>query len=90
MRNHIGNNSNPKIEALLQKIAESRSALAEERVRDQKKSERELSRLNLIVGGVMIRESEDSPEFRDMLIRILRGSDVTESEKAFLAKKDWL
>jgi hypothetical protein len=90
MRNHIGNNSNPKIEALLQKIAESRSALAEERVRDQKKAERELSRLNLIVGGVMIRESEDSPEFRDMLIRILRGSDVTESEKAFLAKKDWL
>jgi|HubBroStandDraft_1064217.scaffolds.fasta_scaffold469833_2 hypothetical protein len=90
MRNHIGNNSNPKIEALLQKIAESRSALAEERVRDQKKAERESNRLNLIVGGVMVREGEDSPEFRDMLIRILRGSDIAESAKAFLVKRGWL
>ncbi len=89
MRNHSGNNSNPKIEALLQKIAESRSALAEERVREQKRKEREESRLALIVGSVMVRESDESPDFKNMLRRVLNGSQVSEGEKALLVKKGW-
>lgn len=90
MRNHSGTDPNPKIQALLRRIEESRSALAQERVRHQKQIERELNRLALIVGTVLVREADDSPEFRDMLVRILTGSDISESDKTFLTKKGWL
>jgi hypothetical protein len=90
MRGHSRTDPNPKIQALLRRIEESRSALAQERVRQQQRVERELNRLALIVGSVLVREADDSPEFRGMLIRILIGSDMSESDKSFLTKKGWL
>jgi hypothetical protein len=90
MRSHSGTDPNPKIQALLRRIDENRSALAQERVRHQKRVERELNRLALIVGTVLVREADDSPEFRGMLVRILTGSEISEADKAFLRKKGWL
>jgi hypothetical protein len=89
MRTHSRADPNPKIQALLRRIEESRSALAEERVRDQRRIERDLNRLALIVGGVLVREGDESPEFRAMLIRILIGSSLTDSDKRFLAERGW-
>jgi hypothetical protein len=89
MSNRGGTDPNPRIRVLLRRIEESRSALAEERVREQKRAERENARLALIVGSVLVREGDDSPDFRDMLIRILRGSGINASDAAFLAKKGW-
>ncbi|HTW31114.1 MAG TPA: hypothetical protein VMD76_05520 [Candidatus Sulfotelmatobacter sp.] len=75
---------------LLRRQAEIRSAIAEERGRLEKRKEREDDRLALIVGRELAREGEESPEFRDMLIRILRGSDLRDSDKRFLGKKNWI
>jgi hypothetical protein len=85
-----GNEPTDKIQELLRRQAVLRSAISEERVRQQKRVERDLNRLALILGSALIREGEDSPEFRDMLIRILRGSDLSESDRHFLVKKGWL
>lgn len=82
--------NNPRLNVLRKREAALRSAIAAEKVKQQKRDEREATRLGLIVGSALVSEGQESPEFRDMLIRILRGSDMNESDKGFLQKKGWL
>lgn len=82
--------SGDRLEVLRKREASLRGAIAAERVRQQKKKERENSRLSLIVGTILVREGDESPEFRGMLTRILQGSDMSDADKNFLVKKGWL
>lgn len=81
---------NEKLDALRKREAAVRAAIAEEKVRQQKRDEKEVARLNLIVGEAMVRCSEGSPEFKAIVVRALEGAELGSSEKLFLVRKGWL
>jgi hypothetical protein len=79
-----------RLDALLKKQAALKGAIEIEKVREQRRYDREATRLHLIVGEALVRDSEDSPEFKSMLVRVLEGTNLGSSERAFLARKGWL
>jgi hypothetical protein len=79
-----------RLESLLKKQAALKSAIEVEKVREQRRNDKEVTRLHLIVGEALVRDSEDSPEFKSMLVRVLEGANLGSSERAFLARKGWL
>jgi hypothetical protein len=85
-----GSIASTRLESLLKKQAALKSEIEVEKVREQKRYDREASRLHLIVGEALVRDSEDSPEFKSMLVRVLEGANLGSSERAFLARKGWL
>jgi hypothetical protein len=85
-----GSVANLRLEVLLKRQAALKSAIDVETVREQKRRDKENTRLHLIVGEALVRDSEGSPEFKSMLIRVLEGADLGDSERAFLARKGWL
>lgn len=82
--------NNARLVVLRQREIALKAAIAEERVRQEKRIERENARLAMIIGSVLVREADGTTEFRDMLTRILRGSDISESDRTFLEKRHWL
>jgi hypothetical protein len=81
---------NGKIQAILDRQAALRARLAQERVKEQKRREKERERLCAIVGAICVRDGEDSPEYKAMLIRAMQGADMTESDRTFLVRMNWL
>lgn len=79
-----------RLESLLKKQSALRGAIEVERVREQRRNDKEAVRLHLIVGEALVRDSEDSPEFKSMLVRVLEGANLGSSERAFLVRKGWL
>ena len=83
-------NGNGKIRAILDRQAALKAQLAQERVKEQRRREKERERLCGIVGAICVRDGEESPEYKAMLIRAMQGADMTESDRAFLVRMNWL
>jgi hypothetical protein len=90
MASERGTKGNGKIQAILNRQAALRARLAQERVKEQQRREREYARLCALVGTICVRNGEASPEFRAMLIRAMQGADMTESDRTFLVRMNWL
>jgi hypothetical protein len=90
MRSNSDGNGNGRIEAILKRQAALRAVLAQERVKEQQRREREYARLCALVGAICVRNGEESPEFRAMLIRTMQGADITEGDRTFLVQMNWL
>ena len=82
--------SHDRIEALRKREAAVRAAIAQEKVRAQKKKEKDDARLFSIVGAALVRNAERSPDFQLMLKQILQAAELRDSDRAFLAQKGWL
>ena len=82
--------ANSRIEALRRKQQSIKSAIEAEVILEQRRKDRDATRLHLILGAALVRDSEDSPEFKSMLVRVLEGANLGASERAFLARKGWL
>jgi len=90
MASNYGTNGNGKIQAILDRQAALKAQLAQERVKEQKRREKERDRLCALVGAICVRDGEESPEYKAMLIRAMQGADMTESDRAFLVRMNWL
>jgi hypothetical protein len=90
MANNHSSNGNSRLEALRQREAALRAAIATERVKEQKRREKELDRLFSLVGEICVRDGEESPEYKAMLIRVMQGATISDANRAFLARMGWL
>lgn len=85
-----GGNPNSKIDALRKREAALKEAIAAEKVRQQKRKEREDARVFAVLGETLTRYAEQSPDFRLMLKQVLQSADLRDTDRVFLAGKGWL
>jgi len=91
MRSNSGNGGNSRIDALLQREAALKAAIAQEKVRQQRRNEKDEARLHAIVGEVLVQNARQHPDFELMLKGILKSATTLgESEKKLLRAKGWL
>jgi len=83
-------NSHNRIDALRERERAVRAAIAAEKVRQQKRKEKDDTREALIVGRALTRYAGQSPDFRLMLKQVLQSAELRDAERAFLALKGWL
>ena len=84
------NIDNEKLESLLRKAAIAKEAVLAEKVRQQKRKEKDDARLFSIVGAALVHNAAQSPDFRLMLKQVLQSAALREGDRAFLAGKGWL
>jgi hypothetical protein len=89
-RNGSKTSGSSVLDALRKKEAALKAAIATEKVRQQKKSEKEDARLFSIVGSALVQNATHSSDFRLMLKQILQAAEMRESDRAFLTGKGWL
>jgi hypothetical protein len=90
MATNHGTNGNKRLDALLRHEAAVKAAIAVEKVKEQNRREKERNRLCALVGAICVRSGEDAPEFKTMLIRVMQGADVSDGDRAFLVRMNWL
>jgi hypothetical protein len=83
-------NGNARLEALRQREAALKTAIAAEKVRQQKRRERNDARVFSIIGEALARYAEQSPDFRLMLKQVLQSAELHDGDRAFLAGNGWL
>jgi hypothetical protein len=83
-------NGNGKLEALRRREAALKAAIAEERVRQQKREEKDAAKLHAIIGAALARYAGQSPAFKQTLQQMLHAAELRDTERAFLAGKGWL
>jgi hypothetical protein len=81
---------NAKLEALRKREAAVKTAIAAEKVRQQKRKQNDDARVALIVGEALIRYAGQSPDFRLMLKQVLQSAELRDAQRAFLALEGWL
>ena len=86
----MGPNGNERIEALRKREADIKAKIAVERVRQQRRLSKEFDRVKSIVGGALLANASQHPDFELLLKGILRDAALEESEKKLLRSKGWL
>jgi len=81
---------NGRLEALRQREAALKAAIAAEKVRQQKRKEKSDARVFSIIGEALTRYAERSPDFRLMLKQVLQSAELRDADRAFLAGNGWL
>jgi len=79
-----------RIDTLRKREAAPRAAIAVEKVKQQKRRDKERERLCAIVGAICVRDGEETSEYKAMLIRVMQGADMNDAERAFLLRMGWL
>ncbi len=90
MRNDSKTSGNAVLDALRKKEAALKAAIATEKVKQQKRQEKDDARLFSIVGAALVQNAAQSPDFRLMLKQVLQSAALRETDRAFLAGKGWL
>jgi hypothetical protein len=91
MPNSSGDKASSRIETLRQREAALKAAIAEEKVRQQKREEKEDARLHSIVGATLIHNARQHPDFELMLKGVLaKSTKLTDAETKLLRAKGWL
>jgi hypothetical protein len=81
---------NAKLDALRKREAALRAAIANEKVRQQKRLEKDDARLFSIVGAALVQNAAHSSDFRLMLKQVLQAAEMRDTDRAFLTSKGWL
>ena len=82
--------NNERIDALKKREAEIRAKIAAERVRQQRRAEKEYERLKSVIGGVLLESAARHPDFELMLKSTLASAAIGESDRKLLRAKGWL
>lgn len=83
-------NGNERIEQLRKREAALKTAIAAERIKQQKRDEKDKARLAQIVGAVLVERGNSSPEFRAMIAEILDGAVTDVPTRKLLVGRGWL
>jgi len=90
MPNNFGDKNNSRIDLLRQREAAVRAAIAAEKVRQQKRRDKDVAREAAVIGEALVRHAGQSADFGLMLKQVLGTAELRESDRAFLALKGWL
>ena len=82
--------ANERLEALHKREAILKTAIAQERVRLQKRNEKDAERVASVIGGALVRYAEKASDFRLMISQVLQSAELTDSDRSFLKKRGWL
>ena len=81
---------NGRIELLKKREAEIKAKIAAERVKQQRREEKETERLRAVIGSVVLASAAQHREVELMLRSTLAAAELGESERKLLAQKGWL
>jgi hypothetical protein len=84
------NSVNAKLEALRRREATLKAAIAEEKVRQQKRNAKDDARLFSVVGEALVHHATKSPDFKLMLKQVLQSAELPDASRGFLTGKGWL
>ena len=84
-----GSNGNGRLDALKKREAEIRARIAQEKVRQQKREEKEQDRLEYIVGRAAVAQAGTDPKFAELLKPALQ-SVTADGEKHLLRARGLL
>ncbi len=84
-----GRNGNERIEFLKRRENEIRAQIATERVKRQKRNEKDNARLFSIVGAALVQNAAQHHDFEMMLTNILATAEMRDGDRAFLKSKGW-
>jgi hypothetical protein len=84
------NTASSKLDALRKREAALREAIAAEKVRQQKRREKDEAREAAVIGEALVRYAGQSSDFRLMLKQVLQSAELRDGDRAFLAGKGWL
>ncbi len=79
-----------RLAALRNREAALKQAIENERVRLQKRREKDRARLASIIGEALTHYAEQTPDFRLMLQQVLQSAELRDTDRAFLAANGWL
>ena len=83
--------TNPKLEALRSRETELKAKIAMEKVRQQKRDEKDSARLCSIIGRVLLENAAKHSDFELLLKGVLQSSTAfNEGEKKLLKARNWL
>jgi hypothetical protein len=85
-----GNNIDAKLDTLLKKEAALRAAIAAERVRRQKRAEKDDARLDSIIGRVSRAESARDTDLKARILAAMQKAELAEAERKLARAKGWL
>jgi hypothetical protein len=78
-----------KLEALRRRKLVLETAIATEKIKQQKRKEKERERLEVIIGKVLLDQAALTPDSDLMLRQILKTADMDERSRKFLAEMGW-
>ena len=84
-----GTNGTALLDALKKRESEIRAKIAQERVRQQKRSEKQEERLHSLVGRSALIHATQQPEFAAELRKVLQSATLTEGEGKLLREMGW-
>jgi hypothetical protein len=87
---HNGNDGNGRLDVLKKREADIRAKIAQERVRQQKREEKQQERLRFILGSAALAHASRHPEFAAELRKILQAATLTDGEAKLLRETRWL
>jgi hypothetical protein len=83
--------NNNRLQALRKKEAALKTAIAEEKVRQLRKKQRDDARLFSIVGQALVENAEKNPDGLGVMVKqVMQAAELRETDRAFLAGKGWL
>jgi hypothetical protein len=85
-----GSNGDAKLGTLLKKEAALRAAIAAEKVRRQKRAEKDDARMNSIVGRVAVVEAEQDSDLKARIRAAMQKAELAEGEAKLARSKGWL
>jgi hypothetical protein len=86
----LPNTENSSLDKCAQKVAAAIAAFKTEKVKQQKRREREDARAQAIVGRAVVDYASKFADFRLMINQVLQSAAFSDSDRAFLTKKGWL
>ena len=86
----IKTNGGGKLDTLLKKEAALRAAIAAEKVRRQKRAEKEFERLKSIIGGVVVAAAEKDADLKALIRAAMQKAELADGEGKLARAKGWL
>lgn len=84
-----GNVVNAKLDELRRREQALKAAIAQEKVKEQKRKDKENARLFSVLGEALAHYATKSPDFKLMLKQVLQSAELRDTDRAFLTGKGW-
>jgi hypothetical protein len=81
---------NGNLDKFAAKVAAAMAAFKLEKVKLQKRRDRDDARVKVVVGGAVVDYATKFGDFRLMINQVLQSSTFSDSDRTFLTKKGWL
>ena len=82
-------NNGSKLDVLLKRAGQLEALIAAEKLKQQKREQRETEKLERLLGGAVRKTGAGSADFRLMIAQTALSGMTDEKERSFLREKGW-